>query len=333
MLHIMAHESITIRVPAKLNLYLEVGLLQEDGYHDMETAYQAVSLYDTLNISRHESTGAHGLTISVCGTDCERIPRNGDNIVIKAARLLFSYAGIQADGHFELTKSIPVEAGLGGGSADAAAALVGCNTLWKTGLNDQELSALAFRLGEDVPFFVKGLLAVGCRRSRFLRSLEVKDYIWTWVLGIPSKRLSTRKVYSHFDTLLKKRADWDEAAYRSRLDQYRQVAWGSTRPEDLAAMGVLVNSLENVASDLEPEVGVALEAGRRTSALATVLGGTGSSCCFLVRDETNARLLIAELQKEAVFDDLILVRGPVGGAECLDAIQGAGLFKQVEDEH
>ncbi len=322
----MPHESLTIRVPAKLNLFLEVGLLQNDGYHEMETVYQAVSLFDTLTISRHgAAASSNGLTLSVCGTDCERVPTNSDNLVIKAANLLFSRAGIQGTGHFELSKSIPVEAGLGGGSADAAAALVGCNILWKIGLDDRELSALAFQIGEDVPFFIRGLMAFGCRRTRLLRGLEAKEdyFVWTWVLGILSKRLSTRKVYAHFDTLLEMGAYWDEAAYESRLERYRKVAWSSTRPKDLVAAGVIQNRLESVASDLEPEVSAALAAGRRSSAVATILGGTGSSCCFLARDEDHAKLLVAELKKEAVLFDLFVVKGPVGGAVRLGGTRSA----------
>lgn len=142
---------ITLQIPAKLNLYLHAGALRKDGYHDITMVYQAISLYDTMTIS--PSQDPQEFTLTVSGMDTDHIPADARNLVIKAAKRLADFAGISGQAlHFNLVKSIPTEAGLGGGSADAAAALVGCNHIWKTELNDEQLMEIGAQIGEDVPF-------------------------------------------------------------------------------------------------------------------------------------------------------------------------------------
>jgi 4-diphosphocytidyl-2-C-methyl-D-erythritol kinase len=305
-------ETIALKVPAKLNLYLQAGLCREDGYHDIITAYQAISLYDTLKISLTEAPC--GLTISVTGMDCDRIPSDSGNLVICAAHLLSSHIGIDPNVHFELVKSIPTAGGLGGGSADAAAALVGCSILWKTNIAEDELMAIAARVGEDVPFFIRGMVAIGTGHKQPLLSLKVKKFTWHWVLGILPLGLFVKEVFEKYDELLAK-STFDESTYQSRRERCLQTAWGVTPPQDLIAL--LVNDLKEASTELLPVIGLALQAGKTAGALASLLAGSGSTCAFLAQNEAHARSLATKLQGENIFREVILATGPVEGVQIL----------------
>ena len=141
--------SITVRVAAKINLHLGVGRAREDGFHPLDTVYQAIGIHDDLTLSV-----ADGLSLATHVADHidpAAVPAGPDNIVLRAARLLAEHAGREAAGAFEVRKDIPVAGGMAGGSADAAAALVACDALWGTGLSRDELSAHAARLGSNRP--------------------------------------------------------------------------------------------------------------------------------------------------------------------------------------
>lgn len=304
--------TITLKVPAKLNLHLQAGLLRKDGYHDITTAYQAISLYDTLKISQSEAP--RGLTMTVIGVDCDRIPTDSRNLVIRAAQLLSSYVGIKPHLHFELVKSIPTEAGLGGGSADAAAALVGCSILWKAGVGEDDLMAIGAHVGEDVPFFIRGMVAIGTGHKQPLVGLKTGKYTWYWVLGILPVGLLTKEVFEKFEELFPSRR-FNEATYRSRHERCMQTGWGSTPPQLLIA--ALVNDLEEASTELLPDVRVALQAGKTAGALASLMAGSGSTCAFLAKDKAHARSLAMKLQEEDVFSEVTLAVGPVEGVRVL----------------
>jgi 4-diphosphocytidyl-2-C-methyl-D-erythritol kinase len=243
-------EWISLRVPAKLNIYLQAGVLREDGYHDLTTVYQAIDLYDELKVILAQP-GA-GLTMTVSGSEGEgnKIPIDSQNLVIKAAGVLASKFKLEPALQFELVKRIPTEAGLGGGSADAAAALVACNAIWALGLTDEGLSARGALVGEDVPFFIKGMMAIGVGHKQPLICLPTNTWTWYWVVGIHKVGLSTKDVFAAFDKLISSNRDEQQQEYQRRRLRCLEIPWSTTPPALLA--NYLSNDLEQAAIMLLP---------------------------------------------------------------------------------
>ncbi|KAJ5936885.1 Ribosomal protein S5 domain 2-type fold subgroup [Penicillium verhagenii] len=310
---IAPYQKITLQVPAKINPQIRVGPLRQDGYHDITLAYQAISLYDSLTITHNPE----GPTMTVTGMDSDRVPNDSRNLVIKAAALLAKQVGVSPRLHFELSKMIPSEAGLGGGSADAAAALVGCNLMWGSTLDDDELMELGAQIGEDVPFFINGMMALGLGHKQPLIPLEVADYPWIWVLAVPTRGLSTKGVFQEYDSDMTGSLAEEEEAYTCRRKGCIDTPWGTTPPMEL--LSSLVNDLEVPSSRLLPDIGVALEAGRAFGAAASLMCGSGSTCAFLARDEAHAVRLRTELQKMAIFREVMVAAGPVEGVKVIEA--------------
>jgi 4-diphosphocytidyl-2-C-methyl-D-erythritol kinase len=199
-------EVLALRTPAKLNLNLQVGSLREDGYHDLTTVYQAISLYDELRIYRQTqhsvATSRPQFTILVSGIDSDVISVDSSNLVIRAAELLAQRFQIRTSLHFVLHKSIPTEAGLGGGSSDAAATLVSYNALWGLGLGQEDLMMIGAEIGEDVPFAILGMMAVGLGHKQPLVCIpNCRLESWNWVLGVLNSGLSTKQVFQRFDEI------------------------------------------------------------------------------------------------------------------------------------
>ena len=173
---------LTLKAYAKINLTLEVVGRREDGYHDIVSILQTVDLTDTLSLERADALAFD--------CDVEEL-RGGQNLVLKAATLLKDEAGYAGGASIHLEKGIPVSAGLGGGSSDAATALKGLNDLWGLGLSVEELTPLAAKLGSDVPFFLHGGTAMVQGRGERVRPLPPADVSWVVILtpqiAIPEK--------------------------------------------------------------------------------------------------------------------------------------------------
>ena len=180
---------IEIEAHAKINLTLEVVGKRGDGYHDVVSIVQTVGLHDVVTLEPAERLAL------ACDTPGLDTP---DNLAFRAARLLREHAGHSGGAAISLTKRIPVAAGLGGGSSDAAAVLVGLNRLWGLGLSRDEMMPLAASLGSDVPFFLVGGTAMVSGRGERVRPLPPADLRWFVVLSpevdMPDK---TRRAYSH----------------------------------------------------------------------------------------------------------------------------------------
>ncbi len=173
---------VHVRAPGKINVFFEVGQAQDDGYHDVASAYQAVSAVEDVWASPSDE-----FTVEVTGTvDTSDVPRNDRNLAVRAARLLAREAGWRGGVHLEIRKGVPVAGGMGGGSADAAAALVACDALWGSGLTTADLQELAARLGADVPFALMGGTAIGMGRGDELSPALARGR-FDWVL-VPSDR-------------------------------------------------------------------------------------------------------------------------------------------------
>jgi 4-diphosphocytidyl-2-C-methyl-D-erythritol kinase len=301
-------DAVTARAPAKVNVHLAVGPLREDGFHELETVFLAVSLFDTVTVRSGD-----GLSLTVTGEGAEatggvdRVPTDRRNLVWRAAELLAAEAGVPADAALEVDKSIPVAAGLAGGSADAAAALVALDALWGTRADRAELSALAARLGSDVPFSLHGGVALGAGRGEQLSPVLGRGR-WDWVLGISAGGLSTPAVYAELDRL---RAAGRVPAEASSADPVL-AALRSGPPSALAA--ALANDLQPAALSLRPALRRALRATTDAGARAAVVSGSGPTVAALAEDADAAVRVAAALAGEGVFRTLRAVHGPVPGA-------------------
>ncbi len=293
--------TVTVRAPAKINLHLGVGAPRDDGFHPLVTVYQAVGLCDDVTVAP-----SPGWTLGVTvpeWIDVDAVPVTGDNIVDRAARLLAEHHGITSRASVSITKAIPVAGGMAGGSADAAAALVALDRLWKLQTSDDDLLALAAQLGSDVPFALLGGTALGTGRGE--RVEPVPDPATWWWVAVPSPvGLSTPEVYRRFDELAPD-APAEPLGARAVL-----LALSAGDPEILA--GALHNDLETAALDLRPDLGDLLERGERSGALRGIVSGSGPTCVFLTEDADAARGVAGRLSEH--HDVVLVTHGPVAGA-------------------
>jgi 4-diphosphocytidyl-2-C-methyl-D-erythritol kinase len=302
-------DAVVARAPAKVNVHLGVGPLRPDGFHELSTVYLAVSLFDTVSARPGEglSLTVRGEGTGVADEGPAAVPADRGNLVWRAAELLAAEAGVPADAALEVDKSIPVAAGLAGGSADAAAALVALDALWGTRADRAELSALAARLGSDVPFSLHGGVALGAGRGEQLSPVLGRGR-WDWVLGISAGGLSTPAVYAELDRL---RAAGRVPAEASSADPVL-AALRSGPPSALAA--ALANDLQPAALSLRPALRRALRATTDAGARAAVVSGSGPTVAALAEDADAAVRVAAALAGEGVFRTLRAVHGPVPGA-------------------
>ena len=294
--------SVTVRAAAKINLHLGVGRAREDGFHPLDTVYQAVGLHDDLTV-----TDSPYLTLStqVAGhIDAAAVPDGPDNIVLRAARLLADHAGRPATGAFSVRKDIPVAGGMAGGSADAAAALVACDRLWHLDTSDDDLLRLAARLGSDIPFSLVGGTARGRGRGEVVEPIADRA-TWWWVVVPSDVGLSTPAVYRHFDTL-RPDAPVEPMSSEPLLD-----ALATEEPLHLAR--ALHNDLQEPAIDLRPELGDLITLGEAEGALRGMVSGSGPTVLFLCDSAQGARETAAGLHG-AGHDVVLTANGPVAGA-------------------
>ena len=187
--------SVTVRVPGKINLYLAVGDRREDGYHELTTIFQAVSLLDEVTVRN-----ADLLSLEMVGEGAGKLPTDERNLAWQAAELMAEHVGRAPDVSIMIDKSIPVAGGMGGGSADAAAVLVAMNSLWELNVPRRDLRMLAARLGSDVPFALHGGTALGTGRGEELATVLSRN-TFHWVLAFADGELLTPAVFAELDRL------------------------------------------------------------------------------------------------------------------------------------
>lgn len=303
--------TVAVRAPAKLNLHLGVGARRPDGYHELTTVFQAVSLYDELRLSP-----AGELTVTVCGEGAETVPSGRENLAGRAVSALAALAGCSPAVAVAIRKSIPVAGGMAGGSADAAAALLGCDALWGLGLQRPALDTLAAALGSDVPFALHGgtALATG-RGERLTTVLGQGDY--HWVFALAAGGLATPAVYAELDRL--------RAAGDSRPGGDPQAVLAALRLGDVPALGrALHNDLAEAAFSLRPQLRRVCEAGRELGAVGSVVCGSGPTVALLTRDASDAVKIAAALAGLDVCRTVRRAVGPVAGAR-ITAAGGGGV--------
>ncbi|GAA2961667.1 MULTISPECIES: 4-(cytidine 5'-diphospho)-2-C-methyl-D-erythritol kinase [Streptomyces] len=293
--------SVTVRVPAKVNVRLAVGAARPDGFHDLANVFLAVGLYDEVT-----AAPADTLRVTCTGPDAAQVPLDATNLAARAAVALAERHGISPDVHLHIAKDIPVAGGMAGGSADGAAALVACDALWSTGASQDELLAICAELGSDVPFSLIGGAALGVGRGEQLTPIEVGG-TFHWVFAVAEGGLSTPAVYGEFD----------------RLTAGAQVPEPTAPPALLAALrkgdttalaDALGNDLQAAALSLRPSLADTLTAGTAAGALAALVSGSGPTTAFLAADADAARTIADALAASGTCRSARVAVSPAPGA-------------------
>jgi 4-diphosphocytidyl-2-C-methyl-D-erythritol kinase len=302
-------QCVTARVPAKVNLELMVGPARPDGFHHLATVFQAVGLHDDVTVELADDWG-----ITINGPYADQVPADGTNLALRAARLLAGAAGIDLPVHITIDKDIPVAAGMAGGSADAAGALLACDSLWGLWSSKTALEDLAAELGSDVPFALMGGTAMGSGRGDKLAPVLGRGRYW-WVLALSDVGLSTPEVYAECDRL------------RSSLPVPEPTASSALmtalRLGDASSLGrALCNDLQPAALSLQPRLEEVLSTGLDNGALGGIVSGSGPTVAFLVSDTEGSLDLAIALTASGAASSVKRAVGPVRGAHILTAASG-----------
>lgn len=310
---------VRVTVPAKVNLFLSVRGIRDDGYHELVTILHSVGLRDTIEadligvaevIDHPASRSTMRLKFTHDGTD--GVPGGDDNLVVRAAQAFMARAGMGTSRErrfrastpltaVSLSKQIPVAAGMAGGSADAAATLIALNRLWQCELDDVELRELAAELGADVPFCVTGGTALatgtGTATARVLTRGE-----YHWVVGIDDQPLSTPEVYKAFDEHCEPSVIEPDAVLQA------------LRTGDAEALGAaLHNDLQAAAEILRPDLGERRAALIGAGALGAIVSGSGPTVVGLASNADEAKRIAAEVAD--VFPRVVVTTSPAGGPD------------------
>nr|WP_221375504.1 4-(cytidine 5'-diphospho)-2-C-methyl-D-erythritol kinase [Actinoplanes polyasparticus] len=297
------HGPVRVRVPAKINLHLGVGPLRADGFHELNTVYHAISLFDELTARAGDT-----LTLTMEGEGTGALALDETNLIIRAAKALAARTRVPAYARLHLRKSIPLAGGLAGGSADAAATLIACDLLWGTGLAREELAEIGATLGSDVPFLLHGGTALGTGHGEAISPILARPTTWHWVVAVAEGGLSTPEVYRKLDEL--RDGSWPPKALGD-ADELMS-ALRQRNPEVLGA--ALGNDLQPAALALRPELADVLKAGSEAGAVTGLVSGSGPTCVFLATDAAHAGRVAAGLNAAGVCRDAVTARGPMPGA-------------------
>jgi 4-diphosphocytidyl-2-C-methyl-D-erythritol kinase len=259
---------------------------------------------------------AETLSVTVRGEDARVVPTDSSNLVWKAAEMLAAESGRRPDVEIAIDKGIPVAGGMAGGSADAAAALVGLNALWALDLSREQLDGFAAKLGSDVPFSLHGGTAFGTGRGERLLPVLSRS-TFHWVLALAKGGLSTPTVFRELDRL---RAEGNPP----RLGGAEELMHALTTGDAATLAPLLGNDLQSAALSLNPGLRRTLRAGVSAGALAGIVSGSGPTCAFLCADADAAVQVSAELAGAGVCRTVRVASGPVPGARIInDAAEGS----------
>ena len=278
-----------VTAPGKINIFFAVGSLLEDGFHSVASVYQALELREEVSVAA-SSTWLVEVSGSLSDEHIEMVPTNEENLVVRAAKLIAELAGHPEAKPvaFDIFKNVPVAGGMGGGSADAAAALLAVNRLWQTEISQEALIRESVRLGADVPFALLGGTAIGLGRGELLEPIiDVKPLHWVLVTSLDG--LSTPAVYKRLDELRVGRgldpARLPEPAVPT--DLVNALIEGV--PSKIAPL--LKNDLQEAAIDLKPQLAEVIAAGVAAGALTGIVSGSGPTIAFLAETEDSANTI------------------------------------------
>ena len=268
---------ISLKAPAKVNLFLEILGKRDDGYHEIETIMQEIDLADSLQFEETQE----GVTLE-CND--KNIPANQDNLVCKAANLILEECGIKKGVLINLEKNIPVGAGLGGGSSDAATTLKALNSLWKVGLNNEELMEFAAKLGSDIPFFINGKTALCRGRGELITPVEVRNRM-DYIILFPRVHISTETIYKNLKIdLTKKRKD--VSFFLDALKYSESVGIGK----------LLFNRLEEVIFTTYPDLLQVKHSLEFFDFCGLSISGSGSAFFGLCKDRHQAEAIKSKVE-------------------------------------
>ncbi len=275
-----------IRAPAKINLSLRVVGKRADGYHLLDTIMVPVSLYDEIEIRQPRRGAAAAIQSSPSieiHCDHPQVPLGRDNLAYRAAELIMAKAKIHRPLAIHIAKKIPIGAGLGGGSTDAAAVLLGLNRLWKLRLSARQLEGLALRLGADVPFFIRAKPARARGIGEKLKLLPKLRRRWL-VLVYPGFPVGTAWVYGNLPPKL------------TKVGVNTSIATPLESLDRLAKL--LINDLEQVAIKRYPEIGVVKTKLTLAGAVGVLMSGSGSSVFGVFKSKRSAEQAFRRMRHE-----------------------------------
>jgi 4-diphosphocytidyl-2-C-methyl-D-erythritol kinase len=261
--------------PAKINLFLRVLRKRADGYHDIVSLMQKITLYDELIFSPR----SQGVVLNCPGTN---LPTNDNNLVIRAVKAIFDYCDYQSGMEITLVKKIPLTAGLGGGSSDAATTLIALNQICSLKLKKDELIKLGAKIGADVPFFVFGNNALASGVGDQLESLQTLPKL-NLVLIKPQFELSTKMVYENLNLRLTRG--------KNNYSIPRFLKMGDIIRE-------LHNDLESVSLEMHPELADLKKMLLRHGALGALMSGSGPTVFGIFRNGKEAKQALEVIEKE-----------------------------------
>ena len=306
----MKYAGVVTRVPAKVNLQLSVGPLGDDGFHEVATVFQAISIYDDVTVKA--AAKGSGISVSVAGATAQGVPADASNLAYRAADLMVKRCTLSGDLAISIKKEIPVAGGMAGGSADAAATIVGIDALYDLGLTRDELEDIASELGSDVPFGISGGIAIGRGRGDQLTQALSKG-TYHWVLATSSQGLSTPAVYSECDRL--------REGMQIARPQISDAMMQALRAGDPVALGLAMsNDLQSAACSLRPALRLVLDVGKDYGALGAIVSGSGPTIAFLVDDEEKSLDLTVALSSSGVVGGVLRASGPVHGARVIETL-------------
>jgi 4-diphosphocytidyl-2-C-methyl-D-erythritol kinase len=305
----MRSRGVTARVPAKVNLQLSVGPLGADGFHEVTTVFQAISLFDDVTVATAEK--GEGIKISITGQTSGGVPADNSNLAVKAAQLMIKNYDLPEDLVIKLKKEIPVAGGMAGGSADAAGVIVGLDSLFELGLSRDVMESVGSNIGSDVPFSICGGVAIGTGRGDQITPALAKGS-YNWVLALSGQGLATPSVYQECDRL---REGLSIAA-----PVVSEPLMQALRAGDAKALGkALTNELQPAACSLRPALRLVLDVGVDYGALGGIVSGSGPTVAFLVSDDDHAMDLTVALSSSGVVSSVVRASGPTNGARIIES--------------
>ncbi len=305
----MRSRGVIARVPAKINLQLAVGPLGDDGFHEVTTVFQAISLFDDVSVATAPEN--NGISIQITGQTSKGVPSDNSNLAVKAATLMIKKYDLPNDLSIKLKKEIPVAGGMAGGSADAAGVIAGLDSLFELGLSRDEMEILGSKIGADVPFSICGGVAIGTGRGDQITPALFKGS-YHWVLALSGQGLSTPSVYAECDRL----REGLSIATPVVSEQLMQAL----RAGDAKVLGKsLSNDLQPAACSLRPALRLVLDVGLDYGALGGIVSGSGPTVAFLVKDDEHAMDLTVALSSSGVISSVVRATGAVAGARIIES--------------
>ena len=305
----MRSRGVTARVPAKVNLQLSVGPLGADGFHEVTTVFQAISLFDDVTVATADK--GEGIKISITGQTSVGVPADNSNLAVKAAQLMIKNYDLPEDLVIKLKKEIPVAGGMAGGSADAAGVIVGLDSLFELGLSRDVMESVGSKIGSDVPFSICGGVAIGTGRGDQITPALAKGS-YNWVLALSGQGLATPSVYQECDRL--------REGLSIAPPVVSEPLMQALRAGDAKALGkALTNELQPAACSLRPALRLVLDVGVDYGALGGIVSGSGPTVAFLVSDDEHAMDLTVALSSSGVVSSVVRASGPTNGARIIES--------------